>query len=648
MKKTMYAKLVALLLVVTLLTGCGLGSGKLSKEAYNYLKTLGWVIERETNTTVEVPTTEPGTIDPGTDPEPGIDPVPPSSNGEYDFSIYDDSRTYTADELEVQDEFDEWLTDYFMSDLTASYLNLIYSVEDPEAFGITDYEVSWGDNSIESIQAYESDVTDLYNELLEFDYYSLDYEGQLIYDTMSQYLLNEITGAKYWYFSESFSPLDGIQTSIPILLAEIQFYDVDDIDNYLAFMADTPRFIDELIAIENYRSENYGIFLSNDAADEVIVQCNDFINSEDNVLITTFNERIDSFSGLTDEEKDTYKALNETYVNDYIIEPFNDIVTMLTELKGTRLYNSLSEYEHGSDYYAYLVKANSSSLADVSDLMDLAEDYFNTANTKIEEIASGNYSAVYEFLYPTYPEEDPVEALNFLADALTQDFPTPATTEFDLKYVPESLESSSSPAFYIIAPIDNIDKNIIYINGSDEYADTDLFPILAHEGFPGHLYQNTYFTNLNPHLIRTSLSFIGYTEGFAMYSERYSYKYSGFSSDCVELFQYNDIFGYGIYSYIDLKVNYEGWTYDEVETYLDSLGYASAAEELYSIAINDPCVYHRYFIGLVQYVELQEYAKTLLGSSYTNKNFNKFMLEIGPTYFEIIEDRMVDWADLIN
>jgi hypothetical protein len=42
--------------------------------------------------------------------------------------------------------------------------------------------------------------------------------------------------------------------------------------------------------------------------DEVITQCEDFLeNSEDNYLILLFNEKIEAFSGLSEEEKETYR-----------------------------------------------------------------------------------------------------------------------------------------------------------------------------------------------------------------------------------------------------------------------------------------------------------------------------------------------------
>lgn len=560
----------------------------------------------------------------------------------YNFSIYDDNgRKYTEEELKVQEAFNDFVYDLFVDSITSNYINLIFTVDDPEKMDITVDNITWGDYSIEAMKSSEADTKDLYDKLTSYDYDSLNYEGRLIYDTLKTTLENDLIGSKYWYYAENFSPLNGIQTSIPIMLSEIEFSDKTDIENYLTISKDTKRVVDELVKFEKYRSENYKLFLSDYAADDVINQCKDFIDAPENVLISSFNSKIDEADFLTDSEKDAYKASNEDIVNDYIITAFKEIADTFPSLKGTRLHDSICQYEGGDEYYAYLVAENSGSLSPVEDLLSLTEDYIQDAVTTISKASLNDIT----LFMKKDTQAEPAKTLRTLSKQLTADFPAPATTKFELKYVPKSLEASSSPAFYIIPPIDNIDKNIIYINGSEEYENEDLYSILAHEGYPGHLYQNTYFNSLNPHPIRSCLSFTGYNEGYAMYAERYAYDYKYPKASVASLFKANDIYGYGLYSYIDFMVNTNKWDYDAVCSYIKDLGYdTDVADELYSIAQNDPCVYHRYFMGLVQILELQDTASSLLGDLYSNINFNKFILEIGPTYFDIIEGYMNDWA----
>ena len=55
-----------------------------------------------------------------------------------------------------------------------------------------------------------------------------------------------------------------------------------------------------------------------------------------------------------------------------------------------------------------------------------------------------------------------------------------------------------SPAFYLTPPVDTRTPNVIYINDSGRTSSLELFGTLAHEGFPGHLYQTVSFAENNP------------------------------------------------------------------------------------------------------------------------------------------------------
>ena len=245
-----------------------------------------------------------------------------------------------------------------------------------------------------------------------------------------------------------------------------------------------------------------------------------------------------------------------------------------------------------------------------------------------------------------YIKTEPEEILTYLTDMLKTNFPAPATTNYELKYVAESMQSSSNPAFYIIPPYDNSDRNIIYVNPNEEYEHMDLLPLLAHEGLPGHMYQNTYFLSLNPHPVRTLFSFNGYSEGWAKYVEHYSYKWSGLDENVADMLVIDDQFGFAIHSRVDLGVNYEGWTVEDVGEFLEMyLGDSSLAKDLYELSINDPGIYLQYYVGELELLDLYNEAEELLEDDFSEKEFHEFFLSVGPTYYDIIRERMLMWID---
>ena len=645
MRKNLLYRVTALSLSVFLLAGCGCQAEE---------------NETPTRKPRETETTEHET-------ENKENPNAPVNDSMYSFSLYDEDRQYTADELDVQRDFYEYLEDSFVEMMQDSYLNAVYTCENPEALGIIYDTISWGDISIEEMENAEEEMKEEYNELLSFDYDSLNYEGKLIYDSLKEYITNNIAVAKYWYFDEAFSPLNGVQSNIPILLAEIGFNDKEDITNYILLLDDTERYIDDLLEYEKYRSEHYQIFLSDNGAEQVIEQCNEFINAQDNVLVSSFKERIDDANFLSDSEKEAFIEQNNTIVTESVIPAFSKICTTMNDLKGTRAHASLCDYEGGLEYYRALVETNSGyTIYDDSytptinsgddlfcmtleDLIDQTEDFISDSYQSMINIATIDFNAYCESLDPEYPVTDPTETLKYFFKNLSKDFPDPVTKNFEIKYVPESLEESSSPAFYFTAPIDNLDKNIIYLNGGSDFTNDTLYSTLSHEGVPGHMYQHTYFNSLNPNHIRCAIDFIAYTEGFAMYAETYAFDYSGLSDNTIAVLKANNVCGYGLYSYIDLQVNVNGWDEEDIKTYMTAQGYAANyAGELYEIAQDSPTIYHRYFTGLMGMLELQDYAKEVFDTNYSNKNFNKFLLEIGPTYFELIQKRLEEFAPRLD
>ena len=91
----------------------------------------------------------------------------------------------------------------------------------------------------------------------------------------------------------------------------------------------------------------------------------------------------------------------------------------------------------------------------------------------------------------------PDSMLDDLRSKITDTFPEIPDVDFQVKYVPESMQDYLSPAFYMIPAIDNLTENVIYINNGQTASGLNLYTTLAHEGYPGHLYQTVYFLLLS-------------------------------------------------------------------------------------------------------------------------------------------------------
>ena len=86
-------------------------------------------------------------------------------------------------------------------------------------------------------------------------------------------------------------------------------------------------------------------------------------------------------------------------------------------------------------------------------------------------------------------------------------------------------EEHLSPAFYLTPPIDTLSPNDIYINRHANMSGLELYTTLAHEGFPGHLYQTITFASSAPIPSDTFRPWVVTWKGWATYAESFAYTY---------------------------------------------------------------------------------------------------------------------------
>ena len=206
------------------------------------------------------------------------------------------------------------------------------------------------------------------------------------------------------------------------------------------------------------------------------------------------------------------------------------------------------------------------------------------------------------------------------------------------------MEDYLSPAFYLIPAIDNSKENIIYINPQHMNDDLTLFTTLAHEGYPGHLYQTTYFNDQNPAPLRSLLGCGGYTEGWATYCEMMSYYFAPVSKDEATLLQKNASVMLGLYALADMGIHYEGWTLSDTIHFFSDYGIydEKAIGEIYHLILGDPANYLKYYIGYLEFLELKKEALSSWGDAFSQKRFHQEILEIGPVPFRMLRERMLE------
>ncbi len=535
--------------------------------------------------------------------------------------------------------FDEYTEQLFLEEIALNTINLHYTLAYPENYGITEYEPTLGSFDLEGMKQSYGEMRTLKEELEAFPYEELTKDQQFTYDIIMDYIETELSVEDLLLYSEVLGPVTGYQAQLPVLLAEYKFRTVRDVEDYLALVGLVDELFAELVVFEQEKSKA-GLFMPDYAADAIIDQCRQFIETpEENYMIDVFETEIEAVEGLTEEQKQTYIAKNKELVTTELVAAYQSLIDGLEALKGTGTNEKgLCYYEDGKRYYKYLVESMTGSSQDLFDLLVATDQHISACIMQMQSIMIKNPNVMNDWDTYEFCETEPDKILEDLIEKIKVDFPElPVEANYVIKYVHPSMEEHMSPAFYLTPPVDDTKNNTIYINQSQVTA--DLYTTMAHEGFPGHLYQNVYTSSRNLPLIRNLFSYQGYSEGWATYVEYYAYGIGGLDEDLAAILTLNNSATLGIYAYVDMGVHYLGWGVEEVKNYLAKYGLnEEAAQPMFEIMVEEPANYLSYFIGYLEILNLQETAEDAWGENYTLKKFHEAVLSLGPAPFALLEE----------
>lgn len=521
----------------------------------------------------------------------------------------------------------------FQEEVSANTINLHYILEEPAKYGIVDFPITFGSFDFNETATLAS-IENIEAALHKFSPKSLSKSNRITYDILVDYFQALREGVAFHYYEEPLSPVTGVHAQLPVLLAEYQFHNSSDVETYLSLLKTMPEYMNSLISFEQQKAVK-GLFMSDEVADEVISQCNAFINMGDkNYLLSTFEERLGSLYSLSSDTRVRLNETNREIVFSYVIPAYESLANAITALKGSGTNEQgLCYFPDGKEYYFYLISSETGSSKTVSKLKEMIQGQILTDLQDSQKVLLKNPTILEETDSIT---ESPETILQTLKTKISAAFPSSADVNVRIKQVPPALEATLSPAFYLIPTIDNYNENTIYINQGHSLTDMNLFTTLAHEGYPGHLYQTTYFANTSPDPIRSLLDSPGYVEGWATYAEMCSYYLSPLSKPHATLLQKNNSLILGLYALADIGIHYDGWTLDDTIKHFSSYGIGdeSTIKDIYEYILGDPSNYLKYYVGYLEILELKK------DCQLSQKEFHKEMLEIGPAPFDVVRKYM--------
>lgn len=531
-------------------------------------------------------------------------------------------------------QFRQFTKQLFCQELSSNTISLHYTLKNPKEYDIRENEVTFGTFPTDNKNLLAS-VENLEEVLKTFDYNKLSVENSLTYDVLKCYLNMTERDAEYILYDEPMGLVSGVQTQLPVILSEYPFYEQSDVDTYLQLMKTTPEYFASLLKFEQKKSKA-GLFMSDKMAEQVIEQCKAFRDmGENNYLYSTFAERVQTVTSLSDKQKSDYIQKNARMMKAYVLPAYDNLICAIEKLKGSgKNEQGLCYLPKGKDYYEQVVEASTGSTRSVEEIRDMTRRQMTEDLEVMERVMKISEKEVNASI-----PQNPTSILQDLQTKITTSFPKLPDTTYEVKYVPKAMQEHLSPAFYMIPAIDAYNENVIYVNEAQIGNTMALFTTLAHEGYPGHLYQTVYFANTNPDPIRTVLNFGGYVEGWATYAEMCSYYLAPLTKDQATLLQKNSSIVLGLYTLADIGIHYDGWSREDAIAFYKKYGIGNEdnINQIYDLILGSPGNYLKYYVGYVEFLELKKDWVKEYGSQASQKEFHKAVLDIGPAPFKVVE-----------
>ena len=572
--------------------------------------------------------------------------------------------------LQRKTPFESYCHSLFIEEIKGDTLSLHYTLASPKDFHINETPCLPLYSRSNALADYSSSKEQL-DKLLSFSTKDLPAEEQYTFTLLKRFLDQKLRGQDYFYLQEVFSPSGGTQIQFPILMAEYPFRSKEDIEDYMELLTLTPSYFSALLEFEKEKTDR-GYGMADYTLQKVISQCNSLITEEslqkeEHFLISTFSERLQNAVSdkiITAKEASSYTSKNKQYLTSYFLPAYENLSDSLSAFcqKGKN-EEGLSHFAQGKEYYKWLFYSITGSDEDIENVYkDLAKDYYQSMQDLKKDLLifqEKNTLSSEELSY--FPLSSSQEMLSDLKERMKSDFPSSmqggiASLSADIKTVSPALEPYTAPAYYLLPPLDDNTQNSIYINESSVPDGLQLYTTLAHEGYPGHLYQTTFFQDYRKEqdipYIRGILNYGGYVEGWALYTELLSYDYAaGLLVENTKKEDYQllyDIYkkerkaSLSLLTLLDIGIHYYGMDYPRTCELLSTHGITdeSTTREIFEYIVEEPCNYPKYYWGYREILSLKETAQKQMGEYYSDYAFHQFFLESGPSDFTTLREKL--------
>ncbi len=267
-------------------------------------------------------------------------------------------------------------------------------------------------------------------------------------------------------------------------------------------------------------------------------------------------------------------------------------------------------------------------------------------------------ASIYKLPGQVYPNTDEGKAqaiaycnerLDAIRGRLPQVFKRMPPYKFEVRRVPKETEAGAASAFSQGPALDGSRPGFVYFNLQDsaEWPKFMLATVVYHEGLPGHQFEGGLaLSNTGLPLIRKSIGFSGYAEGWALYAEQVADELGMYDGDPLGQIGYlKEALFRAHRCIIDTGMHHFKWSREKaialfVDGQGEARGFADREIDRYCASPGQACSYK---LGHSTIVKLRDQAKAAQGDKFDIKEFHEAVLANGRVPLELLEQLVGAW-----
>ena len=560
------------------------------------------------------------------------------------------------DSGEEQKKFDEFMKQEFVESMEQSYPNTHIILENPKDYGVdtSKTKVQIDKELNETTMKENKELNEKSAKAFkEFDRDTLSDEQKETYDIYS-YMLDyttEMNDSKFDYMSMPLESMTGMHTQLPTLFSDWTLRNEQDVKDVITLMKSVRPYMDSILAYTKKQEEKGTLMLDIKSVKEY---CEKVVKEDVNSsVLTGLNESIDNLK-LGDDKTKQYKAELKKAFQEYFLPAYSDIIKTMKELDSSKNNTlGLSHMKNGKEYYELLFKQATGTDKSIEDIKKELNSMSRSSLLAVQSVISKNKNLYDEYVNGKIKTKykDFESMLKDLDKDIKDDFPSVGTLNYRIRPIGEDLASGGVAAYFNIPALDGTTPKQIRVNMMEDALDVqslETFSTVAHEGIPGHMYQIAYaYKNVKDPWRNSMASFLGYTEGYATYTELYALKYlDGVSAYAVKLQQNMVVYQDCLIALADIGIHYEGWTKEDLSNFLEENGLGvSDVSDFYNQLQANPTAFLSYYVGYVQIANLKKDAQEELKDKFNDRDFHEAILKSGAAPFHVVEENVKDYIE---